>query len=76
MINALHKYNYAVSQGVCLQGEEAFFAAATYPSQIEAYKVWGDSNIIRMNLNGLAPTVEESGTLAKIVNDTKTYSAK
>ena len=74
VINALHKYGYANSNGVCLQGEEAFMAAATYSAQIDAFRVFGNSDVIRIKPNGLSATVEESNTLARIVNDTKTYS--
>ncbi|HEY5583832.1 MAG TPA: hypothetical protein VIK78_04990 [Ruminiclostridium sp.] len=72
IINALHKYTYAISTGPCVQMLDIFNQTSTFPEQNIAFDQW-TKDVTKINLTSLNPTEDEGKDLAKNMGDIKTY---
>lgn len=71
VINALHLYNFAVSQGPGIQFSDTFFQTATNARLNICYPVFSKDHI-KINMPNLSASPDENTKLSSILGDAKT----
>ena len=73
LINAIHIYNFAISQGPMIQLTEMFLQTAHHTRMQEAYVEW-TRDTTQINLFNLVPFDEEGAILARIMSEARTLT--